>query len=190
MKFCSNCGAKVRWQVPDGDNRERAVCSACESIFYDGPRVLVTTMLYCGDKLLWTQRGIDPCKGLWAFPGGFVERDETLQQAAVRELYEETRIVLPAVDMIPMSLGSVLTINQLYIVFRCECERLLPVQCTEETINWRWCTQQQAPWDAMAHPETQPQIRQLYQWIQTGEFAIRIGEVTLDGGRYQVHPLK
>jgi ADP-ribose pyrophosphatase YjhB (NUDIX family) len=190
MKYCSNCATEIVWRIPEGDDRERAVCPECQSIFYDSPRVLVTTFLYCGEKLMWTQRGIEPYKGLWAFPGGYLERGETLQQAAVRELREETGIELPAEHMIPMSLGSVLAINQLYVVFRYDCREEIAAQCTHETQNWQWSDDHDAPWDKMAHPETEAQIRQIYQWLKSGEFSIRVGEVTDNGGRYCVYPLK
>ena len=189
MKFCGECGATLSWQIPPGDDRERAVCSRCGVVHYENPRVLVAVFLYHGKKMLWTKRGIDPGKGLWAFPQGFLEKGETLQQAAARELFEETHIVRSPKDMIPMSLGSVLIMDQLYVVFRCPCDEEVPAELTPETEDWGWYSADDAPWKQMAFPETTPQLREIYQWVMEGRFAVRVGEVTREGGDYSVFPL-
>lgn len=189
MKFCSECGAKVSWQIPPGDDRERAVCSRCGVVHYENPRVLVAVFLYHEKKMLWTKRGIEPGKGLWAFPQGFLEKGETLQQAAARELFEETHIALSPKEMIPMSLGSVLIMDQLYVVFRCPCEEEVPAELTPETEDWGWYSADDAPWDQMAFPETTPQLSEIYRWVSEGRFAVRVGEVTEEGGDYSVFPL-
>ncbi|MFN8258327.1 MAG: NUDIX domain-containing protein [Bacteroidales bacterium] len=63
---------------------------------YDYPRPAVTTdcVIFGFDetdlKVLLIQRGIEPYKGKWAFPGGFLHMDETVEDGAKRELFEET----------------------------------------------------------------------------------------------------
>lgn len=51
-------------------------------------------------KVLLIQRGADPFKGAWAFPGGFMNMDETTEDCAIRELEEETGLKVTAVDQI------------------------------------------------------------------------------------------
>jgi 8-oxo-dGTP diphosphatase len=51
-------------------------------------------------QLLLIKRKNDPFKGLWAFPGGFVDDDEELETAALRELHEETGMRLPAIKQL------------------------------------------------------------------------------------------
>ena len=61
---------------------------------------MVTVCLHDEESMLWVRRGIEPSKGLWAFPGGFLEKGETIERAAIRELYEETGIKISESDLV------------------------------------------------------------------------------------------
>ncbi|MCO4837788.1 MAG: NUDIX hydrolase [Oceanospirillaceae bacterium] len=89
MKYCSHCSALVNFIVPQGDNRQRYVCSSCEFIFYENPRIIAGCLATFGDKVLLCKRAIEPRKGYWTLPAGFMENGETTQEAALRETYEE-----------------------------------------------------------------------------------------------------
>ena len=82
MKFCTQCGGPVSKKIPQDDNRERYVCDDCGFIHYHNPNAVVGTLPYCGDKVLLCKRGIEPRKGLWTLPAGFLELGETLQEGA------------------------------------------------------------------------------------------------------------
>ena len=71
--------------------RQREVCTSCRSIAYDNPQTLVACLVHTEGKLLVARRAIEPAKGRWFLPAGFVEGRETLEEAAVRELEEEDR---------------------------------------------------------------------------------------------------
>lgn len=62
----------------------------------DSPRSAVGAIVIRGDKVLLVKRGNPPAKGLWAIPGGCVELGETLQEAAEREIKEETGVIIRA----------------------------------------------------------------------------------------------
>ena len=89
-KFCSRCGAPMTRAVPPTDSRERHVCSKCGWIHYLDPKVACGTVSEIDGKFALIQRNIDPRKGFWSFPCGFMEIDETLEEAAVRETREES----------------------------------------------------------------------------------------------------
>ena len=95
MHYCPECGSPLTIGFTAG--RDRPVCSACGFVEYRNPApiVLVGATLY--GKLLHVRRRIDPLKGYWAPPGGYVEYDETVEDAAVREVKEETNLDL-AID--------------------------------------------------------------------------------------------
>ena len=89
MKFCSNCGATVELRVPEGDALPRFVCTACHTIHYQNPRMIVGCIVEWEDKVLLCKRAIEPRYGLWTVPAGFMENGETTFQGAARETLEE-----------------------------------------------------------------------------------------------------
>jgi ADP-ribose pyrophosphatase YjhB (NUDIX family) len=95
LNFCSRCGGALRFGVVDGEDRERLVCAACGSISYVNPRLVVSTIPVTDDgRVVLLRRGIEPGRGSWAQPGGFLEVDETVTEAAIRETFEETGLVV------------------------------------------------------------------------------------------------
>ena len=89
MKYCSNCGDLVAQKVPDGDTRSRWVCSACDIVHYQNPKIVVGCVPEIDDRILLCKRAIEPRHGFWTVPAGFMELGETLAQAAARETLEE-----------------------------------------------------------------------------------------------------
>ncbi len=101
IKFCSNCGTALRFGEVAGEHRDRLSCPACGHIAYVNPRLVVTTLPITDDgEVVLLRRGIEPGRGLWAQPGGFLEVDETVDQAAVRETWEETRLIVEPGEII------------------------------------------------------------------------------------------
>lgn len=116
MKYCSNCGSdKLHYIVPEGDNFERFVCADCSMIHYINPRTIVGCLPVYEDKIIMCKRAIEPCKGKWNLPAGFMENGEAAEEGALRELKEETGLMgkiqkLHCVYSIPH-------VNQVYLIF-------------------------------------------------------------------------
>jgi ADP-ribose pyrophosphatase YjhB (NUDIX family) len=90
INFCTQCGHAVTIRTPDdGDVMRRAVCPYCDHIQYQNPLLVVGTIPHQGDQILMCQRNIEPGKGLWTLPSGYMEIGETLAEAAIRETREE-----------------------------------------------------------------------------------------------------
>jgi ADP-ribose pyrophosphatase YjhB (NUDIX family) len=87
-KFCSACGTKLRSRKYQG--RRRPACPSCGLIAFDDPKVAVGVLATRRGKLVLVQRGMNPHKGAWSFPSGFVDAGEGLEEAAIRETKEET----------------------------------------------------------------------------------------------------
>jgi ADP-ribose pyrophosphatase YjhB (NUDIX family) len=107
-----------------------------------GPDVLVLVVVYCQDRLLLVRRGCAPYAGKWAPPGGFVECHESVETAAAREVWEETRLRLDTAQLIPKGVLSITHINQIYHVFVAyvdEPHAVAPVP--PESVEVRWFSQ-------------------------------------------------
>ena len=101
LNYCSNCGKALHLGAIDGEDRDRLSCTACGHIAYVNPRLVVTTLPITEDgRIVLLRRGIEPGRGAWAQPGGFLEVDETVHQAAIRETLEETGLLIEPGEII------------------------------------------------------------------------------------------
>ena len=89
FKFCPLCGGKLRRKKPLGDEKTREVCQKCGFIFYQNPTPAVLAVIEKKGKILLTKRAINPYKGYWDLPGGFVEIGQNLEEALAKEIKEE-----------------------------------------------------------------------------------------------------
>lgn len=87
-KFCSECGQRMQAKQVFG--RERAVCPACGHIHFEDPKVAVAVLVEQDGGVLLVRRGNIPEQGKWTLPAGFMDAQESPQDAAVRECLEET----------------------------------------------------------------------------------------------------
>ena len=89
MKYCSSCSALVERVTPDGDNRQRWVCSECTTVHYQNPLIVVGCVPEKDGRILLCKRAIEPRYGYWTVPAGFMELGETIGEGAARETQEE-----------------------------------------------------------------------------------------------------
>lgn len=95
LNFCSRCGAELLFGIVEGEDRQRSSCPSCGHITYVNPRLVVTALPVTDEgRLVLLRRGIEPGLGAWAQPGGFLEVDETVTEAAIRETLEETGLII------------------------------------------------------------------------------------------------
>ena len=89
IKFCPYCGYKLVRKMLEG--RERLYCSRCGKIYYENPTPVVAVIARDNEgKILLIKRNIEPRRGEWALPSGFMELEESPIEASLRELAEET----------------------------------------------------------------------------------------------------
>ncbi len=85
MKFCNACGSPLTRRVPKGDTLPRHVCTACDTIHYQNPLIVVGCVPEHDGRILLCKRAIEPRLGYWTVPAGFMEIGETLEAGAARE---------------------------------------------------------------------------------------------------------
>ena len=88
--YCPHCASPLRPRVLVEGDHARLACIACDFVHYRNPRLAAAAIIQREGKLILVRRAIEPQRGLWVFPGGFVDSGETVQAAAVRETFEET----------------------------------------------------------------------------------------------------
>lgn len=149
MKFCSQCGQSVTLKVPAGDNRERFVCTSCETIHYQNPRIIAGCLAVHEDQILLCKRSIEPRLGKWTLPAGFLENGETTEEGALREMHEEANANATILDIYTMF--SLPHISQVYMFYRAQLTDLnfFP---GDESEDVRLFSEEDIPWDELAFP--------------------------------------
>jgi ADP-ribose pyrophosphatase YjhB (NUDIX family) len=138
-----------RLQVPEGDNRERRVCEACGFIDYENPKVVVGAVATWEGRILLCRRAIEPRRGYWTIPAGFLEMHESAAEGAARETREEAGAEIEVRDL--LALYEVTGIGQLYLIFRARLCRPT-IEAGEESLEvglFRW---DEIPWQELAFP--------------------------------------
>lgn len=175
MNFCSHCGAKVTQRVPVGDSLPRHVCVQCEVVHYHNPKIVAGCIPEWEGRILLCRRAIEPRRGLWTFPAGFMEIGESTEEAAVRETREEAEA-----DVAITSLYAVLSlphIGQVYLVFR---GRLMaPIyKPGAESLEVRLFALSAIPWNEIAFPVVKDTLSRYVHDACRGTFELYLDSLT------------
>jgi ADP-ribose pyrophosphatase YjhB (NUDIX family) len=174
MKFCPACGQPVEMRVPPGDNLPRAVCTACGSIHYENPRMVVGCVPEWQGRILLCQRAIEPRRGYWTTPAGFMENGETLQGAAARESLEEAQANVQVGSL--LSVTHVLHARQVHINFR---GRLLDGNfgVGAESLQVGLYEEAEIPWNEIAFPSIEFALRSYFEDRRAGVEALHFNDI-------------
>lgn len=93
-RFCPRCGNPLDSRVLKAGEPPRLVCRACAFVFFLDPKIAAGVVFSYDGGILLVQRAIHPSYGKWVFPGGYVDRGETLEAAALREVREESGLAV------------------------------------------------------------------------------------------------
>ena len=174
LRYCSQCGSALTLTV---DARATPTCIECGTVHYDTPRPLVLCAVFAGHRLLLMRRATPPYVGRWAPPGGFAEAGETLQEATVREVLEETGVRLDPSMLIPLAITSVAHMNQVYIMFRAHIDECA-LHPGDEALDARWFDEAEVPFDNFWLPDWIPSVKAIYTSVRSGTFKLYLGEAT------------
>ncbi len=175
MKFCNACGATVELRIPHEDSRARYVCTECDIVHYENPKLVIAAIPVWQDKILLCKRAIEPRYGMWTLPGGFMENGESTGDAAVRETLEEAgaRIQLDGL----YSMYSLPYIAQVHLVFRA---RLLDLDYAAgvESLEVKLFSEADIPWDELAFRPVRYSLEHYFAERKTGNFTLHEGELS------------
>ena len=178
IKHCRECGVSVVHRLPDdGDTKLRAVCTACNMVHYENPLNVVGTVPTwgdSGDQVLLCKRNIEPRKGKWTLPAGFMELNETTKDGAARETVEEAGAEFEMQDL--FALMNVVRVGQVHLFYRA---KLLSPHFNPgfETMEARLFTESEIPWDEIAFRTVKETLERYFDDRRQGRFGTHVIDV-------------
>lgn len=187
INFCHCCGAPMEEKIPLDDDHLRAVCTQCPHVHYENPKMVVGCIPVFQDQILLCQRNIEPRKGKWTLPAGYLENQETVQEGALRETLEETRARVRIMG--PYRLFNIVFVDQIYLMFRAELttQEFGP---TSESIQVRLFKEAEIPWDDIAFEVIRQTLMDFFQDRNQGAYPFKIKDLTLQNLRQNIKPFK
>lgn len=157
FNFCPVCAGRLEQRLLKAGEPERLVCEACGFVLYLDPKVAVGTIIRVeGGRILLLQRAIEPGYGKWVFPGGYVDRGEVVEQAALREAREESGLDVRLDGLIGIySYHRRLPIVIVYAA----CVVGGSLRLDDESLDARAFAPGDIPWADLAFPSTQEGLR-------------------------------
>lgn len=136
-------------RIPEGEDRERLICGDCGFVAYENPKIIVGSVVEEEGRVLLCRRAIEPRRGFWTLPAGYMEMGETAEEGAAREAREEARAEI-AVDSL-LGVYSIARIGQVQLIFRARfaAPGFSPGPESEEVALFDWGG---IPWDDLAFP--------------------------------------
>jgi ADP-ribose pyrophosphatase YjhB (NUDIX family) len=158
--YCPKCGQGLATTVPEGDLHERLVCLDCQFVHYLNPSPVAGVVPVRDDgKVLLIRRDIEPQRGLWQVPSGFVEMDESTEETAARELMEEAGLGLSG----ELQLLNVYTARWGLVVINYEGVAQGEASVEHEVSEVRWFAPAELPWTELAFQSTESALR---EWMR------------------------
>jgi ADP-ribose pyrophosphatase YjhB (NUDIX family) len=136
--------------IPEGDTRERDVCASCGHVAYDNPKIIAGAVVSHAGQILLCRRAIEPRRGFWTLPAGYMELGETVAEAATREAQEEAGADI-AIEGI-LAMFSISRIGQVQVLFRAGFAGSPDITAGEESLDVRLFDWADIPWDEIAFP--------------------------------------
>ncbi|MFP6731120.1 MAG: NUDIX hydrolase [Alphaproteobacteria bacterium] len=157
-------------KVPEGDTHERLVCETCGFIHYKNPVVVVGSVCVWQDKFLLCRRAIEPRRGYWTIPAGYLELEESTAEGAAREALEEAcaRIEIDAL----LAVYDIPRISQVQIFYAAHLASpdVAPGVESLETKLLDWAD---IPWDDLAFPSVHWALNDYQAYSGNDSYTVR-----------------
>jgi 8-oxo-dGTP diphosphatase len=164
-RFCPRCGGALTQRTLRAGDPPRLVCTACGFVFFLDPKV-ATGVVFCLDGgILLVRRAIEPSYGKWVFPGGFMDRGEALEAAAIREVKEESGLDVRLTRL--LGIYSAAGNPTVLIAFMGEVTGG-SLQTDDEGLEARAFPPSEIPWGELAFPSTTQVLRDYVALLAQG----------------------
>ncbi len=148
--------------APSGEDRERLVCRDCGFIQYENPKIVVGSVVADeSGRVLLCRRAIEPRKGFWTLPAGFLENGETVEAGALREAWEEACARLTIEGL--LAVYSLTHISQVQIMFRARLAAP-DIAPGPESLEVAWFAWEAIPWNELAFPSVRWALEHWRAW--------------------------
>lgn len=158
-RFCPLCGAGLKSLRLKENEPSRLVCSGCDFIFYQDPKLAACSVVELDDKIVLLKRAIGPQLGKWVIPGGFVDQGEEVEAAALRETEEECGLKTRIKNLLGVySYDGRLVVVVVYVAERLSGDLIIG----DETQEVRLYSQEEIPWNDLAFRSTVDALKDYY----------------------------
>lgn len=157
VRFCGRCGAELERRLVEG--KERHACPACGQVWYRDPKVAACTVPLLDDAVVLLRRAISPGKGLWVFPGGYMDVGESVEEAAIRETREECHLEVRLIGL--LGVYSYPASPVVVVVYRAEVVGG-DLCAGPESLEARAFREAEVPWRQLAFPSTADALSDLF----------------------------
>src|SRR5499425_2216371 len=164
-RFCPRCGGDLEKRIVKPTEPKRLVCLNCSFIFYQDPKVVAGTIFTLNGGIVLLKRGVEPAMGKWVFPSGYVDRGESVQDAAIRETKEESQV--------DVKLGPLLNVYSyprspnVIVVYTAEIIGGEPV-AADESVEAGSFPPAKIPWDELAFDSTRDALKDYIRYLKQG----------------------
>jgi ADP-ribose pyrophosphatase YjhB (NUDIX family) len=180
MNFCSACGQPVTLTIPDGDHLPRHVCTSCGTIHYQNPRIIAGCVIDVDGRILLCKRAIEPRRGFWTIPAGFMENGESVQAAAAREAMEEALANVKIGSL--LAVVNVLRAHQVHIMFRARLQHA-DFGIGPESLETRLYEESEIPWPEIAFLSVEFALRRYLEDRRQGPDRVHFRDIDWRDGK-------
>jgi ADP-ribose pyrophosphatase YjhB (NUDIX family) len=159
-RYCQQCGSSLVERLVASEGRRRYQCESCNFIHYMNPRVIAAVIIEHDGLVLLEQRAIDPGRGGWTFPGGFLEFGETPSAGAAREAKEEVGLEVTMGPLLGVYTRPEVGIVMVVHVGTAASDAAYVADA--ESLAVRWYAIDEIPWTELAFDTT---AQALLEWI-------------------------
>ena len=160
-RYCPLCATLLEEKPVKAGEPLRPTCGTCGFVHYAEPKVAACAVVLFGGRVLLVRRGIEPSVGKWVIPGGFVEKGETVEEAAIRETREETGLAVRLVSL--LNVYSYDGVGIVLVVFVAEPMTDRAPEPLDEVTEVSYFAIRDIPWDEIAFSSTHDALREIIE---------------------------